>query len=118
VPLTQQQINFLANKAQWYVEIDNRRQVDGGDVWVNTGDGVDDLDRLLVLMGSLPRATFRIDTGFQYDVWVPCTVEDIQAIRTAYIGYFGNVNKPGWPVGFPKKLKLDGPNVQMQVQQS
>jgi hypothetical protein len=117
VPLTQAQINFLANKAQWYVEIDNRRQVDGGDVWVNTGDGVDDLDRLLVLMPTLTVATFRIDVGTQYESWVPCNIADIQAIRTAYIGYFGQVNKPGWPVGFPKKMKLDGPNVQMQVQQ-
>jgi hypothetical protein len=116
VPLTQQQINFLANKAQWYVEIDNRRQVDGGDVWVNTGDGVDDLDRMLVLMQTLPVASFKIDIGTQYESWVPCNIADIQAIRTAYIGYFGQVNKPGWPVGFPKKLKLDGPNVQMQVQ--
>lgn len=115
--LTQQQINFLANKAQWYVEIDNRRAVDGGDVWVVTGDGVDDLDRLLALMPSLTVARFRIDTGMHYDAWVPCTIADIQALRVAYVGYFGEVNKPGWPVGFPKKLKLDGPNVQMQVQQ-
>jgi hypothetical protein len=116
VSLTQQQINFLAKKAQWYVEIDNRRAVDGGDVYVITGDGVDDLDRLLALMPSLPVARFRIDTGMHYDQWVPCTIIDIQALKTAYIGYYGNVNKPGWPVGFPKKLKLDGPTVQMQVQ--
>lgn len=116
MPLTAQEIDFLAKKAQWYVEIDNRRAVDGGDVWVVTGDGVEDLDRLLALMPSLPVARFRVDTGMQYDRWIACTIEDIQAIRTAYIGFYGPVNKPGWPVPFPKKLKLAGPDVQMQVQ--
>lgn len=114
--ITQEQINFLANKAQWYVEIDNHLAVDGGDTWVVTGDGVDDLDRLLALMPTLPKARFRIDVGRDYDSWVQCTFEDIQALRVAYAGYFGNVNKPGWPVGFPKKLQVPGPNVQMQVQ--
>jgi hypothetical protein len=116
VPLTQEQINFQAQKGSWYVEIDNRRAVDGGDVYVVTGDGVDDLNRLLSLMPTLRVATFRIDTGIQYDNWQSCTVADIQAIRSAFIGYYGTVSKPGFPVGDRKYMELGAPQVQIQVQ--
>jgi hypothetical protein len=116
VPLTQEQINFQAQKASWYVEVDNRRAVDGGDVYVITGDGVDDLNRLLDLMPTLRVATYRIDTGTQYDAWVPCNVADIQAIKTAFIQFYGTVSKPGFPVFDRKFMKLAGPQVQIQVQ--
>lgn len=116
MPLTQEQINFQAKKASWYVEIDNRRAVDGGDVWVVTGQGVPDLNRLLDLMPTLRVATYRIDTGTQYDQWVPCTIADIQAIKTAFIEFYGTVSKPGYAVFDRKFMKLDGPQVQIQVQ--
>jgi hypothetical protein len=90
VPLTQEQIDLQAKKASWYVEIDNRRAIEGGDVYVVTGDGVDDLDRLLSLMPTL------------------------QAIRAAYVGFYGAVNKPGYhPAKSRKYLQLDRPEVQL-----
>jgi hypothetical protein len=116
VPLTQEQINFQAKKASWYVEIDNRRAVDGGDVYVVTGDGVNDLDRLLSLMPTLRVATFRIDTGVQYDNWQSCTVADIRAIRTAFIEFYGTVSKPGFPVGDRKYMEVASQPVSIQVQ--
>lgn len=116
MPLTQEQINTQAKKASWYVEIDNRRAVDGGDVYVVTGDGVDDLNRLLSLMPTLRVATFRIDTGVHNDAWVSCNIADIQAIKTAFIEFYGTVSKPGFPPFDRKFMKLAGPQVQIQVQ--
>lgn len=116
MPLTQADINFQAKKASWYVEIDNRRAVDGGDVWVVTGNGVADLDRLLVLMPTLTVARFRIDTGIQYDRWLPCDINDIRAIRSAFIEFYGTVAKPGYAVFDRKYMKLAGPQVQIKVQ--
>lgn len=117
MPLTQEQINFQALRASWYIEIDNHRQVDGGDVWVVTGMGVNDLDRLLGLMPTLRVASFRIDIGTQYESWVPITVTDVQAIRTAFIEFYGTVSKPGYhPIGERKFMKLADQQVSIQVQ--
>ena len=116
MPLTQEQINFQAKKASWYVEVDNRRAVDGGDVYVITGNGVPDLNRLLSLMPTLTQARFRIDTGTMYDVWVPCDTNDIEGIKAAFIQFYGTVSKPGFPVFDRKYMKVPDQPVQIQVQ--
>jgi hypothetical protein len=116
VPLTQDEIDYQAKKASWYVEIDNRRAVDGGDVYVVTGNGVNDLDRLLSLMPTMPVARFQIDVGTQYSDWRACNLADIQALRTSFIECYGTVNRPGWPVADRKHIQLPGPQVQIEVQ--
>jgi hypothetical protein len=109
VLLTQAQINYQAQKANWYVSVDYRNVNVGGDPFIITGDGVDDLDRLISLMPIYPNGRFFIDIGTVTEQFVPCDVDDIIAIRTAYIGYYGRVNKPGRPVPHPEaeEISLD-----------
>lgn len=45
--LTQAQIDYQAHRANWYVQVDYRDTNVPGDVSIVTGDGVDDLDRLV-----------------------------------------------------------------------
>lgn len=96
--LTQEQIEYQAQKASWYVEVNTRDLNFGsGDGYIVTGDGVEDLDRLISLMPIYPNGQFSIDVGTQYSSFRPCDIEDIQAIRAAYIEFYGTVNKPGFP---------------------
>lgn len=117
MPLTQQQINFIAQKAQWYIEVDNRRAVDGGDTYTVTGDGIDDLDRFLAIAPTMPLARYQIDVGTQYSDYRPFDLNDARAIRTAYIEFFGTVNKPSFPVQYPQNRQVSISSVQMGVQQ-
>jgi hypothetical protein len=102
VLLTQAQVDYQARKANWYVSVDFNDINVPGDPYIVTGDGVDDLDRLISLMPIYPRGKYFIDVGTVVEQFVPCDVADIQAIRTAYIAYYGNVNKPGPPIEYPE----------------
>lgn len=63
---------------------------------VYTGDGVDDLDRLISMMaaGTNRSSQFSVDVGSQYSIYKPFDLEDLVAIRAAYVAKYGNVNKP------------------------
>lgn len=100
--LTQAEIDDQAKRACWYVQADLRDVNVPGDPYIITGDGVDDLDRLISYMPIYPRARFEINVGNLFEAYKQCDIEDIRAIRTAYIAYYGNVNKPGNPVPFPE----------------
>lgn len=100
--LTQAEINTQAQRACWYIEADYRNINIPGDPFIITGDGVDDLDRLISLMPIYPNARWMINVGQQFEAYKACDREDIIAIRTAYIAYYGNVNKPGQPVPKPE----------------
>lgn len=71
-----------------------------GDSVVFTGDGVEDLNRLidrLVFNGTTnydQSQRFQCDVGAQYSDWRPFDVTDVVAVRTQYIAYYGAVNKP------------------------
>lgn len=106
--LTQDQIDYQAAKASWYVDYNWNNWNVGGDTVVYTGDGVDDLDRLIAIMQSNPNGRALIDTGTLTSSWVPCTVTDIQAIRTAYIAYWGTVNEPPFPTPQPAIIETTG----------
>jgi hypothetical protein len=94
VKLTAEQQRYLAKKAQWYFDVYMGRQT--GDSCVYTGDGVDDLDRLEALMSGTnpPDSRFMCDVGKQYSDWRPFDIQDVQAVRTYYIGFYGTVAKP------------------------
>lgn len=106
--LTQDQINYQAAKASWYVDYKWNSVFVTGDSVVFTGDGVDDLDRLIAVMESNPRGTALMDTGTLTSSWVPCTVADIQALKTAYIAYWGTVNEPTFPTAQPAVIETSG----------
>lgn len=103
--LTSQEITQIARRAQWYIEASAMYLFQ--DSVVFTGDGVDDLDRVIAFMGSngWPVPKYMIDTGSQYSVWKVCDIEDVQGIRAAYIEFYGTVNKPNL---------LDKPQVSFQ----
>ena len=67
---------------------------------VFTGDGVEDLDRLISRLNAnaqdnrLWGQRFMCDVGTQYSDWRPFDIEDVYAIRLAYIAYYGNVDRP------------------------
>jgi hypothetical protein len=107
VLLTQVQVDYQARKANWYVSVDYNDVNVPGDPFIVTGDGVDDLDRLITLMPIYRRGKYFIDIGTVVEQFVPCDVEDIMAIRLAYIAYYGNVNKPGPPVPHPEAEEVE-----------
>ena len=106
--LTLDQINFQAQKASWYIDYNWNNWNIGGDTVVYTGDGVDDLDRVIAVMQSNPNGIALIDTGTLTSSWQPCTLADVQGIRTAYIAYWGTVNEPGFPTGQPAIIETNG----------
>lgn len=72
-----------------------------GDSRVVSGDGVDDLDRLLSTLSGYPNGRFSIDVGVLDSSFRPCDIEDIQALRTAFVAVYGTVAKPN--VYLPKR---------------
>ena len=97
--ITQAEIDYLAQKAQWHVDCDLKRNrgrynPSHDSPVVITGDGVDDLDRLLSMMPLYPNGRFTIDVGRTESAYREVGITDIQALRTAYIAFWGTVSKP------------------------
>lgn len=85
----------VARKAVWLLDIGMGRNTN--DTVVLTGEGVPELDRAIELIQGpsvQPGARFLIDIGSQYSDWRPFDVEDLQAIRAYYIGFYGDVDRP------------------------
>ena len=67
---------------------------------VFTGDGVEDLDRLIsrltdnAAQNFIPRQKFMCDCGTQYSDWRPFDLSDVIAIRAAFVEFYGPVNRP------------------------
>lgn len=107
--LTDAEQQYVAQRAQWYFEVKPNSPDDGGDSFVLTGDGVDDLDSALLCVARYPRVKIicevgqaanlntiatEIQLGTAFPKYLPCDAEDIQAIRTAYIAYYGTASRP------------------------
>ena len=85
----------VARKAHFFLDVDYGRF--GQDSVVMCGDGVDDLDRAIEtvnLIASRPKSKRLIDLGSHYSAYHPGDVEDLMAIRSFYVGFYGEVNKP------------------------
>jgi hypothetical protein len=109
VPLTQAEIEYQAQKACWYVEAEPRNIAFLGaasDSVVLTGDGVEDLDQILNFMATYPNGRYTIDIGRSTTDYRPCDSTDIQGIKIAYMAFYGTVNKPGFPIPFPRTNEL------------
>lgn len=95
--LTPAQHRDIARRAQWYFDCYFGQP---GDSVVFTGDGIDDLDDLiarLVCNGSYNfnrNQRFMCDVGTQYSDWRPFDVDDVSAIKTQYVDFYGTVSKP------------------------
>ena len=96
--LTPDQHRDVARRACWYCDCYFGSLTQDNVVF--TGDGVDDLDRLksrlLDNASQNPSRSqrFLVDIGAQYSDWRPFDLDDVDAIRSAYVDFFGEVPKP------------------------
>jgi len=96
--LTPAQHRDIARRAQWY--FDCYFGALSQDSVVFTGDGVEDLDRLISRLNAnaadnrLLNQKFVCDVGTQYSTYRPFDIEDVMAIREQFIAFYGNVNRP------------------------
>ena len=72
---------------------------DNSDSYIVSGDGTDDLDRLLGVMTRDPRVIVRMDVEPQDTSFKLATVDDVQRLRAAFMGYYtgtsqGTLAKP------------------------
>lgn len=100
VVLTQEQLAYLAQSAQWKFDVSFKSERGADDAVVFTGDGVDDLNRLISRLESMTttsgvsRVKMILDTGKLYSNYVTVTVDDVYALRQTFIETWGTVDKP------------------------
>jgi hypothetical protein len=109
--LKQADIDSVAQRANFFFNITWAYHTFDESV-VYTGDGVADLDRLIVQMaaGTMPSAQFQVDVGSQYSIYKFFDLEDLLAIKASYIAFYGTVNKPN--------AYLPEPSTNIQVPQT
>jgi len=96
--LTSAQHRDIARRAIWY--FDCYFGALSQDSVVFTGDGVEDLDRLISRLNAnaqdnrMLNQKFYCDVGTQYSDPRPFDIEDVYAIREQYIAFYGDVNRP------------------------
>ena len=84
-------INRLAAAGSWYFDC---HLGDQSDTVVYTGDGVDDLDRLLAKLDGNPKMTMVLDVGFDSSQWEVATRADVVRLRSAFVAKWGSEPKP------------------------
>lgn len=89
--IEQSDINRLAAAASWYFDC---QLGDRNDTVVITGDGVDDLDKLLARIDGNPRLTMVLDVGLDTSQWETATRADVVRLRAAYVAAWGAEPKP------------------------
>lgn len=100
VSLTDEQIDYLARSASWKFDVSFRDGRNAVDSTVYTGDGMDDLSKLISVLedSTLPNGSreFRMmcDVGSLFSNWVTATVDDVYALRSRYIAVWGSTDKP------------------------
>ena len=106
--LTDVEVDTLARRGQWYFDMYFGFPIERQDSVVMTGQGVNDLDRVIAVMsqGSTPTSRFLCDVGFNYSVYRQFDTEDVQRIRTRFIALYGTVNR----------IDVYGPNPDVEVQ--
>lgn len=97
--LTAEEQREIARRASWYLDVSLSRWFTG-DSAVYPGQGVPDLDYVIQLIasGTQAGATFFVDVaspaGGGQAVQKPFDIDDLLAIRSYYIGFYGNVARP------------------------
>ena len=95
--ITAAQIEQMARAASWKFDVDFRDRI--GDPVTYTGDGVQDLDQLIVRLSGtfVIQPRMQCDVGSLFSDWRAATVGDVIALKAKYIELNGTVNKPAWP---------------------
>jgi len=99
VGLTQEQIDYLAQRAYWKFDVhENYRNGRGFDPVAIVGDGVDDLDQLISRLQFYGTANTKImaDVGSLFSVYIESSLDDVYALKAAYINTWGTVSKPDY----------------------
>jgi len=103
--LPQADINYIAQRAQWYFDcaVSPRNSPTAfGDNVTFTGQGLMDLNRTIDFIATNPHTRIICEIGTQGTVllgnafpkYLPCNIEDIYAIKEAFIAFYGSVDKP------------------------
>lgn len=100
--LTPQQHRALAVRACWYFDLKPGSAFDRGDRFVLTGQGLRDLNQVLEFGRRYPTGEIVCEIGTQGTVllgnafpkYSRIGVDDVDAIKTAYLEYWGSVDRP------------------------
>lgn len=103
---------YIAQRAQWYFDCSvspRSSPVAWGDNCVFTGNGVADLNRTIDFIAHNPTvriicevgATGPIMLGNSWPKYLPCDIEDVYAIKEAYIAFYGSVDRPSAYRAYP-----------------
>lgn len=102
--LTDAQLTLLAKQAAWKFDLGIKDARNFNDSVVYTGDGVDDLDKLIDRLSVLNGNTayrLQVDIGSLFSSYVTVAFSDVVALRAKYISIFGTVSKPPYPYNVP-----------------
>ncbi len=84
----------VAQRANWFFDLYGGQGT--ADSVVYTGDGVDDLDRLIAVINNTTargnKLVCDVSPG-NFSEYKLCDVEDVEAIKMYYIGWYGTVSK-------------------------
>lgn len=117
----------IARRAIWYFDcyFGHLSQ----DSVVFTGDGIEDLDRLISRLNENAAHNFALnqrfmcDVGSQYSSYKPFDICDVYAIREQYLAFHGNVNRPNvysagsntaFPTPIPESFVGSSPQVTIE----
>lgn len=111
--LTAVETNLIGAAAHFIFDVDLK---DGSDTYIVTGDGTDDLDRLLAIFQNNPHATVRADVNPQDTSFKEVSALDVQAIRASFLTFYtgtsqGTLAKPDayiLPIGAAASLNSPG----------
>jgi hypothetical protein len=110
--ITQAEIDSLAQKAFWYVDVQLSQTRVKDDWAIYAGDGLDDLDRLIALMQMNPNGRYKANVGSLTSSYRWVDASDMLAVRAAFIAFYGNVNKPTVVSTGTGAMELSFPKVQ------
>lgn len=92
----------IAARAQWYFDVTPGGYWDRGDPVVLTGQGLPDLNSAIAFVSRYPTARIicevgtmgTISLGNAFPKYLQCDIQDIYAVKEAFIAYWGSVAKP------------------------
>ena len=96
---------YIAQRAQWYFDCavsPRSSPVAWGDNCVFTGQGLSDLNKTIDFIATNPTVRITCEVGSPTQImlgnawpkYLPCDIEDVYAIKEAYIAFYGSVDKP------------------------
>lgn len=119
--LTDDQITYVATRAHWYFDCLYPQTGADGDWTVFTGEGLADINLMINRYQAQPDLRVRLDVGQLTPSYQDVTLEEVQAVRTAFVSIHGSVNSvsrhnpslatPIIPISGTAGLEVDNPPV-------